>query len=120
MPEKPKFEDVKYILASIAIVAALACCVSFSKAATIIETASQNEEVEEIVVSVEDEEAETGQAPEIEEKDCDKAIESIQEQSARIDDGMSEIQKDLEELKKRKKIKKVTKKKIKKKKVIDK
>ena len=49
-----------------------------------------------------------------------KAIESIQEQSSRIDDGMSEIQKDLEELKKRKKIKKVTKKKIKTKKVIDK
>jgi len=120
MPEKIKFEDVKYILASIAIVAVLACCVSFSKAATIIDTASQNEEVEEIVVSVEDEEAETGLAPEIEEKDCDKAIESIQEQSARIDDGMSEIQKDLEELKKRKKIKKVTKKKIKTKKVIDK
>ena len=117
MTEQPKFEDVKYILASIAIVAALACCVSFSKAATIVDTASQNEEV---VVSMEDEEAETGQLPEIEEKDCDKAIESIQEQSARIDDGMSEIQKDLEELKKRKKIKKVTKKKIKTKKVIDK
>jgi len=117
MSEKPKFEDVKYILTSIAIVAALACCVSFSKAATIIDTASQDEEV---VVFVEDEEAETGLAPEIEEKDCDKAIESIQEQSARIDDGMSEIQKDLEELKKRKKIKKVTKKKIKTKKVIDK
>ena len=122
MPEKPKFEDVKYILASIAIVVALACCVSFSKAATIVDTASQNEEVEEIVVSVEDEETETGLVTGIEEKDCDKAIESIQEQSARIDDGMSEIQKDLEELKKRKKIKKtktITKKKIKKK-VIDK
>ena len=118
MLEKLKFEDVKYILASIAIVAALACCVSFSKAATIVDPASQNEEVEEIVVSVEDEE--TGLTPEIEEKDCDKAIESIQEQSSRIDDGMSEIQKDLEELKKRKKIKKVTKKKIKTKKVIDK
>tara|TARA_R110000824_G_scaffold119748_1_gene273955 strand:- start:734 stop:1096 length:363 start_codon:yes stop_codon:yes gene_type:complete len=120
MTEKPKFEDVKYVLSSIAVVAALACCVSFSKAATIVDTASQNEEVEEIVVSVEDEEVETALAPEIEEKDCDKAIESIQEQSARIDDGMSEIQKDLEELKKRKKIKKVTKKKIKKKKIIDK
>ena len=120
MPEKPKFEDVKYILASIAIVAALACCVSFSKAATIVDTASQNEEVEEIVVSVEDEETETGMPVAVEEKDCDKAIESIQEQSARIDDDMSEIQKDLEELKKRKKIKKVTKKKIKTKKVIDK
>ena len=122
MTEKPKFEDVKYVLSSIAVVAALACCVSFSKAATIVDTASQNEEVEEIVVSVEDEEVETALAPEIEEKDCDKAIESIQEQSARIDDGMSEIQKDLEELKKRKKIKKtktITKKKIKKK-VIDK
>ena len=120
MPEQPKFEDVKYILASIAIVAVLACCVSFSKAATIIDTASQNEEVEEIVVSVEDEETETDMPAEVEEKDCDKAIESIQEQSSRIDDGMSEIQKDLEELKKRKKIKKVTKKKIKTKKVIDK
>ena len=122
MSENPKFEDVKYILASIAVVVALACCVSFSKAATIVDNASQNEEVEEIVVSVEDEEAETGLATEIEEKDCDKAIESIQEQSARIDDGMSEIQKDLEELKKRKKTKKtktITKKKIKKK-VIDK
>ena len=38
MPEKIKFEDVKYILASIAIVAVLACCVSFSRAATIIDT----------------------------------------------------------------------------------
>tara|TARA_R110002110_G_scaffold138144_2_gene323750 strand:- start:388 stop:750 length:363 start_codon:yes stop_codon:yes gene_type:complete len=120
MLEMPKFEDVKYILSSIAIVTALACCISFSRAATIIDTDFQNEEVEEIVVSVEDEEVETGLAPAIEEKDCDKAIESIQEQSSRIDEGMSEIQKDLEELKKRKKIKKVTKKKIKTKKVIDK
>ena len=55
-----------------------------------------------------------------EDKDCDKAIESIQEQSANIDEGMAEIKKDLEELKKRKKKKKITKKKIKKKKVIDK
>jgi peptidoglycan hydrolase CwlO-like protein len=69
----------------------------------------------------EDEEAdETGLVTELEEKDCDKAIESIQEQSSRIDDRMSEIQKDLKELKKRKKIKKVTKKKIKTKKIIDK
>ena len=105
MPEKPKFEDVKYILASIAVVVALACCVSFSRAATIIDTASQNEEV---VVSVEDNEVEvdeTGLMTELEDKGCDEAIESIQEQSSRIDDDMSEIQKDIEELKKRKKIK---------------
>ena len=69
----------------------------------------------------EDEEAsETGLMTEFEDKGCDKAIESIQEQSTRIDEGMSEIQKDIKELKKRKKIKKVTKKKIKTKKVIDK
>ena len=66
------------------------------------------------------ESGETGLVTDLEDKGCDKAIESIQEQSARIDDGMSEIQKDLQELKKRKKIKKVTKKKIKTKKVIDK
>jgi len=69
----------------------------------------------------EDEETdETGLVTELEDKGCDKAIESIQEQSTRIDEGMSEIQKDIKELKKRKKIKKVTKKKTKTKKVIDK
>ena len=52
--------------------------------------------------------------------DCDVVIDSMQDKSSNIDAGMSEIKKDLEELKKRKKIKKVTKKKIKKKKVIDK
>ena len=73
----------------------------------------------------EDDEAEvgeTGSMVDLEDKGCDDAIDSIQEQSTRIDEGMSEIQKDIEELKKRKKIKKtktITKKKIKKK-VIDK
>jgi hypothetical protein len=52
--------------------------------------------------------------------DCGVVINSMQDKSSNIDKGMSEIKKDLEELKKRKKIKKVTKKKIKKKKVIDK
>tara|TARA_R110000737_G_scaffold95843_1_gene129939 strand:+ start:210 stop:563 length:354 start_codon:yes stop_codon:yes gene_type:complete len=52
--------------------------------------------------------------------DCDVVIDSMQDKSSNIDDDMAEIKKDLEELKKRKKIKKVTKKKIKKKKVIDK
>ena len=52
--------------------------------------------------------------------DCDVVIGSMEDKSSNIDEGMSEIKKDLEELKKRKKIKKVTKKKIKKKKVIDK
>ena len=52
--------------------------------------------------------------------DCDVVIDSMHDKSSNIDEGISEIKKDLEELKKRKKIKKVTKKKIKKKKVIDK
>ena len=52
--------------------------------------------------------------------DCDVVIGSMEDKSSNIDEGMSEIKKDLEELKKRKKIKKVTKKKIKKKKDIDK
>jgi len=52
--------------------------------------------------------------------DCDVVIDSMQDKSSNIDDDMSEIKKDLEKLKKRKKIKKVTKKKIKKKKIIDK
>ena len=52
--------------------------------------------------------------------DCDVVIDSMHNKSSKIDESMSEIKKDLEELKKRKKIKKVTKKKIKTKKVIDK
>ena len=69
----------------------------------------------------EDEEAdETGLVTELEDKGCDEAIESIQEQSTRIDEGMSEIQQDIKELKKRRKTKTTTKKKIKTKKVIDK
>ena len=52
--------------------------------------------------------------------DCDVVIGSMEDKSSNIDEGMSEIKKDLEELKKRKKIKKITKKKIKKKKIIDK
>ena len=52
--------------------------------------------------------------------DCDVVIGSMEDKSSNIDEGMSEIKKDLEELKKRKKIKKTTKKKIKIKKVIDK
>ena len=118
---KMKAEDIKFVFASVAIVVSLACCVSLSKAAisTTVDTSSQNKEE---IVSAEEETGvgETGIVIDVEEKDCDKAIDSIQEQSSRIDDGMSEIQQDLEELKKRKKIKKVTKKKIKTKKVIDK
>jgi len=118
---KMKAEDIKLVFISVALVVSLACCVSLSRAAVSasVDTSSQSKEG---IVSVEEETeaGETGTMIEIEEKDCDKAIESIQEQSSRIDDGMSEIQKDLEELKKRKKIKKVTKKKIKTKKVIDK
>tara|TARA_R110002072_G_scaffold243865_1_gene403225 strand:- start:345 stop:680 length:336 start_codon:yes stop_codon:yes gene_type:complete len=106
---KIKAEDVKFIFISAAFIVSLACCVSLSKAAVSVETGSQ--EKEELVLEP---------AISAEEKDCDKAIESIQEQSANIDEGMSEIKKDLQELKKRKKIKKITKKKIKKKKVIDK
>ena len=51
---------------------------------------------------------------------CDVVIDSMQDKSSNIDEGMSEIKKDLEELKKRKKRKKITKKKRKKKKVVDK
>mgnify|MGYP001420121854 FL=1 len=106
---KMKAEDVKFVFISVTFIVSLACCVSLSKAAVSVETDSQ--EKEELVLEP---------AISAEEKDCDKAIESIQEQSANIDEGMSEIKKDLQELKKRKKIKKITKKKIKKKKVIDK
>ena len=118
---KMKAEDIKFVFVSAAIVVSLVCCVSLSKAAisTTVDTSSQSKE-EIVSVEEESEAGETGLVIDVEEKDCDKAIESIQEQSTRIDDGMSEIQKDLEELKKRKKIKKITKKKIKTKKVIDK
>ncbi len=118
---KMKSEDVKLVFASVTIIVSLACCISFSRAASVIDTSTKGEVVEEVVSAEEEPEVgETGSMIDVEEKDCDKAIESIQEQSSRIGDGMSEIQKDLEELKKRKKIKKVTKKKIKTKKVIDK
>tara|TARA_R110002020_G_scaffold40611_1_gene120026 strand:- start:410 stop:760 length:351 start_codon:yes stop_codon:yes gene_type:complete len=53
----------------------------------------------------------------------DVVIDSIQSNSSKMDEGMSEIQRDIEELKKRKKIKKkkiITKKKTTKKKIIDK
>ena len=58
--------------------------------------------------------------PNEEQRDCDVVIDSMNSKSSNIDDDMSEIKKDLEELKKRKKRKKITKKKIKKKKVVDK
>ena len=58
--------------------------------------------------------------PKEEQTDCDVVIDSMNTKSSKIDDDISEIKKDLEELKKRKKIKKITKKKIKKKKIIDK
>ena len=118
---KMKAEDIKLVFISVALVVSLACCVSLSRAAVSAsaDTSSQNKEE---IVSVEEETdiGETGLEMVLKGKGCDKAIESIQEQSANIDKGMSEIKKDLEELKKRKKIKKVTKKKIKTKKVIDK
>ena len=106
---KMKAEDVKFVFISVTFIVSLACCVSLSKAAVSVETDSQ--EKEELVLEP---------AISAEEKDCDKAIDSIQEQSSRIDNGMSEIQEDIEELKKRRKIKKTTKKKTKTKKVIDK
>ena len=118
---KMKAEDIKLVFASVAIVVSLACCVSLSRAAVSVSADTASQSKEEVVSAEEKPEVgETGLMIDVEEKDCDKAIESIQEQSSRIDEGMSEIQKDLEELKKRKKIKKVTKKKIKTKKVIDK
>ena len=58
--------------------------------------------------------------PSEEQTDCDVVIDSMSDKSSKIDDDISEIKKDLEELKKRKKKKKVTRKKIKKKKVVDK
>ena len=59
-------------------------------------------------------------SPSEEQTDCDVVIDSMNSKSSNIDEDISEIKKDIEELKKRKKKKKVTKKKIKKKKVIDK
>ena len=111
---KMKTEDIKFIFVSFVFVFSLACCVSITKAAVSGTVDTGNQEKEVIVEHIEEPSHST------EDKDCDKAIESIQEQSANIDEGMSEIKKDLEELKKRKKKKKITKKKIKTKKVIDK
>jgi hypothetical protein len=113
--------DIKFIFVSVALVFSLACCVSITKAAVSQPIDTAAEEKEETIESIEVPEViKEEPVVNIEEKDCDKAIESIQEQSTSIDEGMAEIKRDLEELKKRKKIKKVTKKKIKKKKVIDK
>ena len=118
---KMKTEDIKFIFVSVVFVFSLACCISITKAAVSETIDTGNQEKEVIVEHIEEPEA-TKEEPVVsaEDKDCDKALESIQEQSANIDEGMAEIKKDLEELKKRKKIKKITKKKIKKKKVIDK
>ena len=118
---KMSAEDIKFIFVSFVFVFSLACCVSITKAAVSGTVDTGNQEKEVIVEHIEEPEA-TKEEPvaNAEDKDCDKALESIQEQSANIDEGMSEIKKDLEELKKRKKKKKITKKKIKTKKVIDK
>ena len=111
---KMKTEDIKFIFVSVVLVFSLACCISITKAAVSESNDTGSQEKEVIIEHIEE------PVVNIEEKDCDKAIESIQEQSTSIDEGMAEIKRDLQELKKRKKIKKVTKKKIKKKKVIDK
>jgi hypothetical protein len=118
---KMKTEDIKFIFVSVVFVFSLACCISITKAAVSETIDTGNQEKEVIVEHIEEPEA-TKEEPVVsaEDKDCDKALESIQEQSANIDEGMAEIKRDLEELKKRKKKKKITKKKIKKKKVIDK
>jgi hypothetical protein len=116
-----KAKDIKFVFTSVALVVSLACCVSLTKSAisASLDTGIQSKKVEEKIPDAIIEE-DTGLGVVLKDKGCDKAIVSIQEQSANIDEGMSEIKKDLEELKKRKKIKKVTKKKIKTKKVIDK
>ena len=111
---KMKTEDIKFIFISVVFVFSLACCISITKAAVSGTVDTGNQEKEVIVEHIEEPVASA------EDKDCDKALESIQEQSANIDEGMAEIKKDLEELKKRKKKKKITKKKIKTKRVIDK
>jgi len=118
---KMKTEDIKFIFVSVVLVFSLACCVSITKAAVSQPVDTAAEEKEETIKSIEVPEViEEEPAVNAEDKDCDKALESIQEQSANIDEGMAEIKRDLEELKKRKKKKKITKKKIKTKKVIDK
>jgi len=61
-----------------------------------------------------------GLSYEEEQAGCDVMIDSMKDKSSNIDEDISEIKKDLEELKKRKKRKKITKKKRKKKKVVDK
>ena len=118
---KMKAEDIKFVFISVALVFSLACCISITKAAVSGTVDTGNQEKKVIVEHIEEPEA-TKEEPVVnaEDKDCDKALESIQEQSANIDEGMTEIKKGLEELKKRKKKKKITKKKIKTKKVIDK
>ena len=102
------------VIATLLVAAAPMTCSSPQPTPAVVATQQPQPEDEEV--------GETGLVTELEDKGCDDAIDSIQEQSTRIDEGMSEIQKDLEELKKRKKTKKtktITKKKIKKK-VIDK
>ena len=117
---KMKTEDIKFIFVSFVFVFSLACCISITKAAVSQPVDTGAGEKEEIIEPIEQPEIIKEEPAVNTEQDCDKAIESIQEQSANIDEGMAEIKRDLEKLKKRKKIKKVTKKKIKKKKVIDK
>ena len=118
---KMSAEDIKFIFISVVFVFSLACCISITKAAVSESIDTSSEEKEVIVEHIEEPQATKEESVvSAEDKDCDEALESIQEQSANIDEGMSEIKKDLEELKKRKKKKKITKKKIKTKKVIDK
>ena len=118
---KMSTEDIKFIFISVVFIFSLACCISITKAAVSGTVDTGNQEKEVIVEHIEEPEATKEESViSAEDKDCDEALESIQEQSANIDEGMSEIKKDLEELKKRKKKKKITKKKIKTKKVIDK
>ena len=118
---KMKTEDIKFIFVSVVFVFSLACCISITKAAVSQPADTGSEEKEVIIEHIEEPEvAKEEPVVSVEDEDCDKALKSIQEQSANIDEGMAEIKRDLEKLKKRKKIKKVTKKKIKKKKVVDK
>mgnify|MGYP003632191014 CR=1 FL=1 len=118
---KMKTEDIKFIFVSVVFVFSLACCISITKAAVSQPVDTGSEEKEAIIEHTEEPEvAKEEPVVSVEDEDCDKALKSIQEQSANIDEGMAEIKRDLEKLKKRKKIKKVTKKKIKKKKVVDK
>ena len=118
---KMKTEDIKFIFVSVVFVFSLACCISITKAAVSQPADTGSEEKEVIIEHIEEPEvAKEEPVVSVEDEDCDKALKSIQEQSANIDEGMAEIKKDIEELKKRKKKKKTTRKKIKKKKVVDK